>query len=456
MTQPRRQLNLLDVICINVGIVIGAGIFESTPFIASNTSGPVYLIALWITGGVAALLGALCYAELTTTLPRHGGEYAFLSEAYGKNAGFLFAWADFWIIRPGNIGSMAFVFANYFQQLCGITPTIQTTLVCALGSLAALTATNLLGVQMGKWTQNLLTLTKLLGIAIIIVTGLLLLPAANVGGAVLEPPTPQSLSAHSLAMILIMFSYGGWNEMSNVAAEMHNPRRTIVWGLVGSAVTVAAVYVLANIAFIRALGFNGMVHSTAVATDVMAIRFGSPGRILISLLICVSSLGAMNGTLFTGPRIYYALGCDHGVFRWLGQWNVSLGVPARALLLLSIVTASMLAVFGVYPNGFSRLVEFTAPVFWGFFFFVSIAVFVLRRRPCETEPYRVPGGPIVPAIFCLMSAGMTYTGIRRAIEVRAWEAVWSVGILTIGLALVLYWWYRQAGKNGLPSKVRNL
>jgi amino acid transporter len=448
MTQPRRQLNLFDVICINVGIVIGSGIFESTPFIASNTSGPVNLIGLWILGGVAALLGALCYAELTTTLPRHGGEYAFLSAAYGKNAGFLFAWADFWIIRPGNIGSMAFVFANYFHQLCGLTPSIPTTLSCALGSLGILTITNLLGVQTGKWTQNLLTLAKLLGIAIIIVTGLLLIPAANLSGAESEPHAPQSLSSHSLAMILIMFSYGGWNEMSNVAAEMHNPRRTIVWGLVGSALTVAAFYVLANIAFVRALGFSGMVHSSAVATDVMAIRFGSPGRILISLLICVSSLGAMNGTLFTGPRIYYALGCDHGVFQWLGRWNVGLGVPARALMLLSLVTASMLAAFGIYPNGFSRLVEFTAPVFWGFFFFVSIAVFVLRRQPCATEPFRVPGGPIVPAIFCLISAGMTYTGIRRAFEVRAWEAVWSIGILALGAAMAWFWSRRPSRRSG--------
>jgi amino acid transporter len=117
-------------------------------------------------------------------------------------------------------------------------------------------------------------------------------------------------------------------------------------------------------------------------------------------------------------------------------------------MLLSLVTASMLAAFGIYPNGFSRLVEFTAPVFWGFFFFVSIAVFVLRRQPCATEPFRVPGGPIVPAIFCLISAGMTYTGIRRAFEVRAWEAVWSIGILALGAAMAWFWSRRPSRRSG--------
>lgn len=448
MSEPQRKLNLLDVVCINVGIIIGAGIYESPPFVASNTSGPMVLLALWVLGGLAAFLGSICYAELTSAYPRQGGEYVFLREAYGGGVGFLFAWADLWIIRPGNIGTMAFVFANYAHQLLELKATRVSTLVAATLPIGILTLTNLLGVQSGKWTQNGLTIIKIFGLAAIIVTALVLLPPAE-GGGLFDPPSATnsdgsssgSSAAPSVAMIVIMFIYGGWNEMSNVAAEMRDPQRTIVRGLVCSALTVAGIYVAANWAFLRVLGFEGLVKADAVAANVMEMRFGGAGRVLISALICISSLGAINGMLFTGPRIYYALGCNHRSLAWIGHWNSRWSVPARAIVLLSVVTVGMVSAFGIYEDGFTRLVNFTSPVFWLFFLMVGLAIFPLRRRSRDdnrdSSTFRVPGGPVIPALFCLISAGMCYAGVDYAIRMRSVEGLWSICVLALGLAIVV-------------------
>ena len=448
---PQRHLKLLDVICINIGIIVAVGVFESTPFIASRTQGPEVLLTLWLAGGVAALMGALCYAELTTRFPRQGGEYVFLTEAFGESTGFVFAWSDFWIIRPGNIGVMAIVFAKYSCQAVQWENPSSSSLLClAILAIVFLTITNVLGVRSGKWTQNALTIAKVSGILAVIATGLWLLPSASLvdidrSGENAAPTSVtwgELISSHSLAMILIMFSYGGWNEMSYVAAEMTNPRKTIIWGLIGSALAVAGIYLLLNAAFIRALGFEKFRASAAVASQLMEMRFGGIGRSLISALICISSLSAINGTMFTGSRIYYALGRDHYSLRWVGHWSQRFQVPVRAILLLSCVSSGLVIAFGRSKTGFEDLVRFTSPVFWLFFLGVGIALFVLRRRPAPVDAFRVPWGPVIPAVFCLLSLGMLAAGIRHAFAVQysesktwALPALWALFVIMAGCLL---------------------
>jgi len=472
---PRQQLSLLDSTCIIVGIIIGASIYESSPFIASNAVAPAVKLAaewrewnqqaplsaegdaavaqaaiagVWLLGGVLALIGALCYAELATAWPDAGGSYFFISKAFGKTLGFAFAWCEFLIIRPGNVGAIAFVFAAYAMKLfapespSAVDPAdVKATysVVPALLAAAAimlLTMTNLLGLQIGKWTQNILTLLKVAGLGVIILVALTLSPPEN--AAAVNPGGDGSLG---LALILVMFAYGGWSDMSYVAAEVKNPAKNITRALLLGTLAVTAIYVLINIGFARGLGLSGFLSSSGVASDVLSARFGPWGARAISLLICISCLGAMNGMIFTGARVCYALGVKDSLFAWLGQWNEQLGVPVRATIVQAVVTIALVIGFGLRAGGFKSLVIFTSPFFWGFFVLVGLALIVLRdREPEVPRLFRLPLFPILPAIFCLSSGYMMLSSIDYVSKNLAWEASWAALVMASGFAVA---WVRS-------------
>lgn len=486
---PRQQLSLLDSTCIIVGIIIGASIYESSPYIAYNASSAVVnmvakwlefsqqeplspagqatvsqlaIIGVWGLGGILALIGALCYAELATAWPDAGGSYFFISRAFGKTLGFAFAWCELWIIRPGNVGAIAFVFAAYAMKLLlpdtsstGVGATAEGTkatvsvvsVLLASGAIALLTVTNLLGLQIGKWTQNILTLLKVAGLALIILVALTLQPAES--AAATKITGDGSLG---LALILVMFAYGGWSDMSYVAAEVKNPAKNITRALLLGTLAVTGIYVLINISFARGLGLSAFLSSQTVASDVLSARFGSPGARAISLLICISCLGAMNGMIFTGARVCYALGKNDPLFGWLGKWNEQLGVPIRALVVQAAVTIVLVIGFGLWKDGFKTLVIFTGPFFWGFFVLVSLALIVLRdREPERPKLFRLPLFPILPAIFCLSSGYMMLSSIDYVSHNLAWQALWAVLVLSSGFAVA--WWRSRGASCGNAGSV---
>ena len=429
---PRRQLTLLDSTCIIVGIIIGAGFYESTPQVARAVGGLVPLLGVWLLGGAVSLVGALCYAELTAAYPRDGGEYVFLTRAFGPRTGFLFAWGGFWVVRPGNIGAMAYVFARYAQQLIPLPLGRHAFGTYACGSIVVLTLVNVLGVRSGKWTQNLLTLAKVAGMLMIFAVGLLTPPDSRV--ATPTPVSPTTLSGFYLAMIMVLFTYGGWNEMSYVAAEVRDPRRNVLRALVLGTGAVVAIYVLGNLAFVRALGYAGFAESKAVAADVLRLRAGDRAASAISALVCVSCLGALNGMVLTGARIYYAVGAEHRAYAWLGKWDPRLGTPVRSLAVQALVTLAVVAGFGLYEDGFERMVVFTAPLFWLFFLLAGVSLFVLRaKEPDQPRPYRVAGYPLTPALFCASSLLLLYASLAYALDRRAAEAWWAIGLTAAGV-----------------------
>lgn len=436
---PRRQLTLFDSTCIIVGIIIGSGIYVTTPIIAGNVPSANALLITWIAGGIVAFLGALCYAELSTSFPEDGGDYVFLTRGFGRPVGFLFAWAEFWIIRPGNIGMMAFAFARYANRLYPLRLADHERydyVVYAALAVLALTAINLRGVRAGKWSQNVLTVAKVIGLAAICLVGLTeAAPAAE-----LSAPTSESSSLNwRLAMILVLFTYGGWNEMSYVAAEVKNPERNIFWALVIGSLTVMAIYVIANYAFLQSLGFEGVRTSNALAADVLRGRYGENGARLMSICVCLSCLGAVNGMMFTGSRIYYTLGTQHRLFAWLGRWSPRYDGPVRSLLVQTTFTLILIAGFGWYEDGFTRLLDFTAPVFWLFIFMVGVALFVLRSQPpLGTRPYRVLGYPWIPIVFCIVCALLADSSLTYAINQGGNQAFLALGILIVGG--IVGWW----------------
>ena len=434
---PRRRLTLLDASSIAVGIIIGSGFFVAVPDVARGAGGAGWTLTAWALGGIVSLLGALCYAELATAYPRDGGDYVFLTRAFGPRTGFLFAWAGFWILRPGNVGAMAFVFARYAQELVPLKPGALAAagpFAFAAAAVVVLTLANVLGLRTGKWTQNLLTAAKVLGLLAVCAAGLLLVTPERAASA--ARPASPSATGFAQAMILVLFAYGGWSDTAYVGAEVRDPRRNILRALLLGMLVVAAIYLLGNLAFLRGLGYEGVANSKAVAADLLRRLggdWGARGAAAVSLLICVSCLGAINGMVLTGARIFYAVGADHPAYRWLGRWDESRGTPARALAAQALVTLAWVAGFGLYENGFERLVLFTAPLFWLFLLLAGLSLYVLRgREPDVPRPYRVAGYPLTPALFCLSSGYMLYASLNYAVREGRTGGLWAAGLMAAG------------------------
>ena len=341
------------------------------------------------------------------------------------------------MVRPGNIGLLAYVFADYANRLWPIGQRGPALVVYATTAVLVLSGINILGVREGKWTQNLLTAVKVLGLLAIVVAGLCFAaPAAS-----LAVQAPATTTSFYLAMILVLFAYGGWSEMAFVAAEVSNPRKNILRALLLGTAAVTLIYVLLTLAFLHALGLEG-ARREGVAANVLQIGLGSRGVQLISLLICISALGAINGMIFTGGRIYYAMGTEHRLYAWLGRWSPRWQTPARSLLVQAAVTLALVVGFGMSGSGFKNLVIFTTPVFYAFFLLVGVTLLVLRyREPQTPRPFRVPCYPLVPILFCLSSAFMLYGSISWAYENTSYEALWSIGIMLVGV--VLSWFDRR-------------
>lgn len=432
---PRPQLTLFDSICIIVGIVIGAGIYETAPLIARSVPDAGWLIALWIAGGIIALIGASCYAELVTTYPYEGGDYIYLTRAYGRRTGFLFTWTAFWLVNPANIGAVAYIFARYANE---IRPLYGQTgfMIYAVTAVVVLTLVNISGVASGKWTQNIVTSAKVLGLLMIGIIGLFLTSAPS-GAA--PAGNADTVTAPGLAMIMVLFTYGGWSNISFVAAEVRNPRRNLLRALVLGTALITAIYILVNLAFIHTLGYSGVAKASSVASDLMQAYSGKAGALLISALICITCLGNINGMILTNARIYYALGQDHHAYRWLGVWNAHLDAPVTALTLQAAITLTLIIGLGHADNVFQRLVIFSAPVYWFFFTLVTLSLFILRRKdPHAVRHYHVPYYPVTPLLFTLVTGFMLYASLSYAWQ--HWHAMiyFIMVVLGAGILASLY------------------
>jgi len=442
---PKKQLSLFDSTCLIVGIIIGAGIYEVAPIVAKGTSCWWGFLGIWVLGGLLSLCGALGYAELATAYPKEGGDYVYLSRAYGRWAGFLFGWIQLAVVRPGDIAGMAFIFATYARTLydpfAGVMVPYDklplatfadaavpcSQLLYAGVAVVVLTAINVIGVQQGKWTQNLLTVAKALGL-LAIVGVVIFLPQRAETVETFGPVPP------SLALILVLFAFGGWNEMAYVAAEVKDPRRNIVRALVIGTAAVTVLYLLVNAAFLYTLGYSGVATSETVATDTVSAVLPNAGGKLIGILICISALGAVNGLIFAGARISYAVGAEHRVFRNLGRWHPRTGTPVAALLVQGLIAVGLILLLGSFVNA----ILYTAAAVYSFYLATTVAVVVLRyREPHVERAYRVTGYPSTTLIFSAVCVFLIYS----AVIYKPWIAAGTLTILLLGLPLyMLSWW----------------
>nr|WP_127082233.1 amino acid permease [Dulcicalothrix desertica] len=433
IAQQRPSLALFDAVAIIVGIVIGAGIFQTPAFVAANAGSDIAVLLLWLLGGAVSFVGALCYAELATTYPDVGGTYYYLKRAFGRPTAFLFAWARMTVIQTGSIVLLAFVFGDYFSGLLPLAGTYSSSIYAAL-VIILMTGLNILGLCPGKWTQNWLTAAKVLGLLLVVMIGVF----SNA-----SPPAPSTSSTSTnwgLAMVFVLLSFGGWNEAAYISAEIKNRKRNIVRSLLWSIGIITTIYLLINLAYLRGLGLTAMAKSEAVGAALMDRVAGTPGAIFLSILVTICTLGAINATILTGARSNFALGQDFSLFRFMGRWQQGKETPIQALLLQGIASLALVFLGTITRNGFETMVDYTAPVFWFFFLLSAISLFVLRRKDSDiVRPFQVPLYPWTPLLFCLVCgyllySSLTYTGIG---------AITGVLVVLAGIPLLLWNQYRH-------------
>ena len=424
-----RRLGLFSGTMAVVGGIIGGGIFRTPATVAQRVGTPGLVLLAWVLGGVVALIGAFCFGELGQRRPRAGGGYVYLRETWGPLPAFLYGWTLVLVIATGAIAAVAVTFANYALALAGLSD--RFTVPLAIGAIVLLAGINYVGVRPAAITQNIFTLLKLAALATLIGAGIFLAaPTAPVSAS--TPPLTSGLGA---ALVPILFTYGGWQQTNFIAEEITEPERNLPRALVLGVAIVVAVYLLANVAYLRVLGVAGLAASTAPAADAMQALLGPAGGKLIAGGIAVSTFGFLNLVILVTPRVLQAMAADGVFFARLATLHPVHRTPAPAIVVLA-ACAIILTLSGT----FGQLVDYVTFGDWIFFGLTVAGLFVYRRRDGPTA-FGVPGYPWTPALFVLAAGYVVLSVVISSPR----NAVMGAILIGVGVPVFHFW------KNG-PAK----
>ena len=437
--RPTRTLSVTDGVAIVVGIVIGAAVFETPALVAANAGSAGNVLLFWIGGGLISVIGALCYAELGAAYPHAGGDYHFLTRAWGSGTGFLFAWGRMTVIQTGSIALIAFVFGDYASQIIRLG--VHSSAIWAGAAVATLTLLHLAGLSLSRTGQRWLTTAQLAGLFLLIAAGMLLAPARE---SAVTAATPISGGSLGLALVFVLLTYGGWNEAAFVSGELRNRGRDIVRVMLISIAIITAIYVALNVVLLQRMGLEAMAASEAVGADLMRLAAGERGAVFVSLLVMACALASINAMLFTGARSTWALGRDFRLLSFLGRWRAARSVPANALLLQSAVIFALILFGAASRDGFEAMVDYTAPVFWLFFLLTTLSLIRLRRLDRDRRrPYVVPLYPFTPLLFAAICAYLLYSSVMYT----GAGSLIGLGVVALGVPVMLLA-RRRAGPSG--------
>ncbi|MGE0449496.1 MAG: amino acid permease [Vicinamibacterales bacterium] len=397
-----RTLGLGSATALVVGITIGSGIFRSPAGVAQHVGNATAFIGVWIAGGLLALTGALSLAELAAALPESGGYYAYLREAWGPRLAFLFGWTQLLVLRATAVGGIALVCGEYALRTLAIDPVAharQTQIVAATAILFA-SAANVLGARVGAAIVSASSATKFLALLTLGAAGLLLGDRAA-AAAPLSGAPPVTAGGLGLALVSVLWAYDGFGDVSFAGGEVKEPHRTMPRAIVGGTLGVVAAYLLVNAGYIRTLSMPGIAASPLVAADTMTSIAGPIGAALVSGLVALSTFGALNADFLGSPRVFFAMAEDGLFFRAIARVHPRYHTPHVAIAL-----TAALAIVLVFSRSFEALTNTFVIAIWPFYGLCVAGLFRLRRtRPEMARPYRVPGYPLVPAIFIVAVSG---------------------------------------------------
>jgi len=380
------------------------------------------VLGAWVAGGVVALIGAFCFGELGQRRPQAGGGYVYLRETWGPLPAFLYGWTLVLVIATGAIAAVAVTFANYALALAGLSD--RFTVPLAVGTIILLAGINYVGVRPAAITQNIFTVLKLAALAALIAAGLLLtFPSA------LPPISPSVGGGFGAALVPILFTYGGWQQTNFIAEEIIEPEKNLPRALVLGVTIVVAVYLLANLAYLRVLGVDGLAHSTAPAADVMVAVLGPVGGKLIAAGIAVSTFGFLNLVILVTPRVLQAMAADGVFFAKLAVIHPVHRTPAAAIVALAGCAALL-----TLSKTFGQLVDYVTFGDWIFFGLTVAGLFIYRAREPHAA-FRVPGYPWTPAVFVLAAAYVVVSVVLSNPK----NAGLGAALIATGVPVFFYW-----------------
>ncbi len=418
-----------------VGMVVGVGIFSFPAIVAARAPDEWTFLGFWIVGGAVAIIGALCYSELAARHPDAGGEYQFLTRAYGPNVGFLFAWTRMTVIQTGSIAVAAYVLGDHANQLWPLGP--HGPAIYAALAVTLLSALHWCGTTPSKYAQTALTLA-VVGLLLLAAISALVVPGDTIsvtGEA--DAAGMSSLDGAGMAMVFVLLAYGGWNETAYLTGEMRDPGRTTLKALALGIGVVMVSYLLINVAYLDVLGFAGLSESTTPGADLIGESFGATAGNVMAGVVVIAALSTINATIMTGARTNYALGRDFPFLGVLGRWNARRNTPGYALAVQACITL-LLILIGVLSrqSTIETMVEYTAPVFWLFLTLISCALFVFRFRARDSRDrpaFRVPLYPVLPGVFTAICAMMAYSSLLSF----GLGALLGVAILASGIPVLV-------------------
>ena len=441
----RVAIGFPSAVMLVMGGIVGVGIFVNPAVVARGLHSPSLVLAAWVTGGVIALLGAFVYAELAARFPSTGGEYVYLRDTYGPLTGFLFGWTTLLVVQAGGQAAVAIIFAKNLNVLLGGGLSERAVVIAVLAGLAGI---NCIGVRSGNGVQSLLGALKVAAIAAVVVAGLLFArQAAPLAFVSQAAPPLDALKAFGAAMIPVVFSYGGWQTANYVSGEIKDPARNLARALLVGVLAVIALYLLVNIACLRALGIEALGKTLTPTSDVLQRVAGPVGGRLAAAAIALSALAFMSQGMLTGPRVTFAMARDGLFFRGAAKVGETSRVPVIAILLQAVWTG-VLALSGSYE----QILSYVIAMNFLFFGLSASCLFTLRWREragamaARASGYRAPWHPLSTGLFILACA------IIVGFSFWAYPVNSMIGyaILLLGAPPYLYW-RRQGSPQSSPA-----
>jgi APA family basic amino acid/polyamine antiporter len=439
------RLNLFDATMIVMGGIVGAGIFMNPYVVARQVHTPALILFVWTLGGLVALAGAFVYAELAARLPRTGGQYAYLREAYHPAVAFAYGWALLLVIQTGGMAAVAITFSRYFIELTHI-PVAEGWIATA--ALLFLTVINCLGVRAGSTVQSALMVMKIVVIAALVYCGWLLAPAARaVNAALLDRPVSFDLvTAIGAAMIPVVFAYGGWQTANFIADEVRAPARNLPRALLLGVTSVIVLYLSVNWVDVRVLGATGLAQTAVPASAVMRAAMGERGAAVIAAGIAVSALGFLSQSILTAPRVYFAMARDGIFFKSVAWLHPRTRVPTVAIALQGIW-----AIVITLAGNYEQILNYFVAMDCLFFGLTATCIFVFRRRDAHgatgspkpsTYGYRVPGHPWTTGFFI----AACWLVVASTLYKYPMNSLIGAAVVATGIPIYFIWGVSQAPK----------
>jgi amino acid transporter len=448
----QRVLGVWSAVSIVIGTVIGSGVFLVPSTMIGKLGSVKMLFAVWIIAGLLSLFGALTYAELAAAMPEAGGEYVYLSAAYGPFWGFLYGWTQFWVAKSGSIATLA---AGFYTYLTAFLPVLAVPVVVtpfhigpagsrleihygqlvAIGVILVLAGVNYIGVRAGGNVQVFVTAVKMALIAGIIAIGIFS-GAGSFSHFGQHVPTLGGISGFFAAMVSALWAYDGWNNVSMVSSEIRNPQRNLPRSLILGTLVVMATYLLINVSYFYVLSPAQVEVSHRVAADMMAHLYGHAAAGAVTIAVLISIFAALNGSILSGSRVPYAMARDGLFFRPAAVVHPTFKTPGNSMILLCLWSSVV-----VLSGWFDDLYNFVIFGSWILYLMTALSVFVLRKKqPNLVRPYHVIGYPFVPVLFI----GVATLLLFSTLETRPRESLMGLALMALGVPFYFHW-KRRAG-----------